>query len=259
MKKYTFNDLTDIVAKLRSENGCPWDREQTVETLKPCVLEECYEVIDACEKGGMILADELGDLLLQVVMISQISSENGAFCIDDVISCICEKMIRRHPHVFGDVNADTTDEVLDNWDKIKADEKSLKSTSDTLNDVAKSLPSLLYSAKLQKKAAKTGFDFPDAVSALDKVYEELDELKDAILKNGNIYEEMGDLFFAAVNVARLQGVNPELSLRDASKKFLTRFCKIEQLAESKNLDFDALPMSEKDKLWDEVKSAEQPV
>lgn len=256
MKKYTFNDLTDIVAKLRSENGCPWDREQTVETLKPCVLEECYEVIDACEKGGMTLADELGDLLLQVVMISQISSETNEFMIDDVISCICEKMIRRHPHVFGSVTADTTDEVLENWDKIKAGEKGLKNTADTLNDVAKSLPALLYAAKLQKKAAKTGFDFPDAASALDKVCEELGELKEAVENNSNIYEETGDLLFAVVNAARLLNINPELSLSDSSKKFLNRFCKIEQLAKSRNLDFDALPLEEKDKLWDEVKNAE---
>lgn len=256
MKKYTFNDLIDIVAKLRSENGCPWDKEQTIESLKPCVIEECYEVIDACGKGGMTLADELGDLLLQVVMLSQISSETDSFCIDDVISCICEKMIRRHPHVFGSVTADTTDEVLENWDKIKAGEKGLKSTSDTLCDVAKSLPALLYASKLQKKAAKTGFDFSTPLSALDKVYEELNELKEAVVQNSNIYEEVGDLLFAAVNTARLLGINPELSLSDSSKKFLTRFCKIEQLAKSRNLDFNSLSLEEKDKLWDEVKRSE---
>ena len=254
MKKYTFNDLVDIIAQLRGENGCPWDREQTVETLKPCLLEESYEVLDACEKGGMTLADELGDLLLQVVMISQINSETESFCIDDVISCICEKMIRRHPHVFGNVSADTTDEVLENWDKIKAGEKGLKSASDTLNDVAKSLPALLYSAKLQKKAAKTGFDFPDALSALEKVYEEIGELKEAVSKSSNIYEEMGDVLFAAVNVSRLLNINPELALSDSSKKFLNRFCATEQLAKIKNLDFEKLSLEEKDKLWDEVKA-----
>lgn len=254
MKKYTFNDLIDIVAKLRSENGCPWDREQTVETLKPCLIEECYEVIDACEKGGITLADELGDLLLQIVMISQINAETESFCINDVISCICEKMIRRHPHVFGSVSADTTDEVLENWDKIKSEEKGLKSVSDTLNDVAKSLPSLLYSAKLQKKAAKTGFDFPDAAAALEKIYEETDELKEAVSQNSNVYEEIGDLLFSVVNVSRHLNINPELALSDSSKKFLTRFCETERLAKSKNLDFATLPLEEKDKLWDEVKS-----
>lgn len=254
MKKYTFNDLIDIVAKLRSENGCPWDREQTVETLKPCLVEECYEVIDACEKGGITLADELGDLLLQIVMISQINAETESFCINDVISCICEKMIRRHPHVFGSVSADTTDEVLENWDKIKSEEKGLKSASDTLNDVAKSLPSLLYSAKLQKKAAKTGFDFPDVSAALEKIYEEIGELKEAVSQNSNVYEEIGDLLFSVVNVSRHLNINPELALSDSSKKFLTRFCETERLAKSKNLDFETLPLEEKDKLWDEVKS-----
>ena len=256
MTDYTFKDFTDIIATLRGENGCPWDREQTYQTMKDTILEESYEVIDACGSGGEKLADELGDLLLQIVLTSQIASELGEFDISDVINLIAKKMIHRHPHVFGDVKADTSDEVLKNWDKIKREDKKDSSVTKSLKDITKTLPSVLKAQKIQSRASKVGFDWERTEDVFDKVYEEMGELKEAFdSKNQSaIREELGDLMFSIINLSRFLKVNPELALNDSSEKFVNRFEKMENEAKKEGKNLDELSFEEMDKLWDKVKT-----
>lgn len=258
-KKYTFDEFRGIIATLRSENGCPWDREQTYHTMESNVLEESYEVIDACETGGMKLADELGDLLLQVVMLAQIASEAGEFTMDDVINCISEKMIHRHPHVFGDVKADTSEEVLKNWDKIKREDKKDSSVSKSLMDITKTLPSVLKAHKVQSRAAKVGFDWDNTDDVFDKLGEEISELKAAYKNNDeqNMHEELGDVMFTVINLSRFLKVNPELALNDSTTKFVTRFKKVEEAAKKQGKNIENMSFEEMDALWDEVKMAEK--
>lgn len=258
-KKYTFEELIEIIAKLRGENGCPWDKEQTFETLKSTVLEESYEVIDALSVGGTKLADELGDLLLQIVMLSQIASEDKIFDISDVIDMISKKMIHRHPHVFGDVIAETSEDVLKNWDKIKRNDKTDSSVTSSLKDITETLPSILKAHKVQSRAAKVGFDWDNTEDVFDKVFEELNELK-AAYKNGdnaNIHEELGDTLFSVINLSRFLKVNPEIALNDSTKKFVTRFEKIENAANARGKSVENMSFQEMDALWDEVKKAEK--
>lgn len=257
-KRYSFEDLKEIVRMLRSENGCPWDREQTMESLKAYVLEESYEVMDAIPQGGLKLADELGDLLLQIVMLAQIGEEQGSFTLQDVTDAVCRKMIHRHPHVFGDASAENSEQVLQNWEVIKRQERGISSHTGALEDVTKNLPALLYACKIQKKAAKIGFDFDTVDAMLEKVEEELGELRQEIARQNTpeIEKEMGDVFFAAVNVARFLKVNPELALTGSTKKFITRFARMETLAEDKGQDLAQLSFSEMDLLWDQAKREE---
>lgn len=258
-KKYTFEDFKDIIAQLRGKNGCPWDKEQTYRTMKSNVLEESYEVIDACESGGMKLADELGDLLLQVVMLSQIASEAGEFGMDDVIDCISRKMIHRHPHVFGDVKAETSEEVLKNWDKIKREDKKDSSVTKSLMDITKTLPSVLKAHKVQSRAAKVGFDWDNTDDVFDKVYEEFGELKSAY-KNDDadgVHEELGDLMFSVINLSRFLKVNPELALNDATEKFIRRFEKIERAALLEGKTVEKMTFEEMDALWEKAKKSEK--
>ncbi len=258
-KKYTFEEFKSIIACLRGENGCPWDKEQTYQTMKSNVLEESYEVIDACEAGGMKLADELGDLLLQVVMLSQIASEAGEFCMDDVIDCISRKMIHRHPHVFGNVKAETSEEVLKNWDKIKREDKKDSSVTKSLMDITKTLPSVLKAHKVQSRAAKVGFDWDNTDDVFDKVCEELSELKSAYKNNDedNIHEELGDLMFSVINLSRFLKVNPEIALNDSTEKFVRRFEKIEKAALSEGKRVENMTFEEMDALWEKVKKIEK--
>lgn len=257
-KNYTFDEFREIIATLRGENGCPWDREQTYHTMESNVIEESYEVIDACESGGMKLADELGDLLLQVVMLAQIASEAGEFSMDDVINCIAEKMIHRHPHVFGDVKADTAEEVLKNWDKIKREDKKDSSVSRSLMDITKTLPSVLKAHKVQSRAAKVGFDWDNTNDVFDKLSEEISELKTAYNNKDeqNIHEELGDVMFSVINLSRFLKVNPELALNDSTSKFIRRFKKIEEMAISEGKSIEKMSFEEMDALWDKVKMAE---
>lgn len=254
--KSTFKDLVDITERLRAPDGCPWDREQTIESLKPYVIEEAYETVGAADEGGLKLADELGDLLLQIVMMAQIGKEQGAFDIDDVTDCVCKKMIRRHPHVFGDVTAETSQEVLKNWDKIKQGERGDKTHTDELKSVTAALPALIRAQKVQSKASKSGFDFNSPQAAAEKLREETDEILAAI-EIGNekaIIEEAGDLLFAAVNVIRLAKVNAETACSGATEKFIKRFEISEKLAQKENKKLENLSPEELDILWNKAKT-----
>ncbi|MDD6645559.1 MAG: nucleoside triphosphate pyrophosphohydrolase [Oscillospiraceae bacterium] len=254
--KYGFEDLLQIMKMLRAPGGCPWDREQTHKSIRQNFIEETYEVIEAIDtEDKELLKEELGDVLLQVVFHSEMESEVGSFDINDVCDGICKKLIVRHPHIFADVKADTTDEVLSNWDKIKMQTKSQKTQSDAMDSVSKSLPSLMRSEKLQKKAAKVGFDWPDVSGALQKVEEETQELKKAI-EDGDkkgMEEELGDLLFSVVNVSRFLKVDSEEALYHACDKFTNRFRMVENLAKERGIAMESAPLSLLDSLWDEVK------
>lgn len=254
--KYDFSDLVEIMRILRSPSGCPWDRVQTHESIRSNFIEETYEAIEAIDiKDTTLLREELGDVLMQVVFHSLMEEEVGSFDISDVCDEVCKKLIIRHPHVFSDTIADTPDEVLKNWDQIKMNTKSQKSQSEVLSSVSKSLPALMYSQKIQHKAAKVGFDFEKTEDALCKVYEELSELKEAIGNNDseNMSEELGDLLFSVVNVSRFIKVDSEKALYDATQKFTDRFSKVEKLCDERNINMAEAPISELDSLWDEVK------
>ena len=253
---YKFEDLVSIMKLLRAPGGCPWDREQTHKSIRSNFIEETYEVIEAIDtENEELLKEELGDVLLQVVFHAEMESEKNSFNIDDVCDGICKKLIVRHPHVFSDTIADTTDKVLENWDNIKMQTKSQKSQSDAMDSVSRSLPSLMRSEKVQKKAAKSGFDWEDVSGALDKVSEELCELKEAIAKGDkeNQAEELGDLLFSVVNVSRFIKVDSEKALYDACDKFISRFKKVEKLAAERNIDMKSAELKQLDSLWNEVK------
>ncbi len=256
-KKYTFNDLLEIMSLLRSENGCPWDREQTHESLKKYLIEETYEVLEALDTGDKNkFADELGDLLLQIVFHAQIGKEEGTFDVDDVISMVCQKMIHRHTHVFGQASANTSEEVIDNWENIKKQEKGLESHTQVLKDVSTYLPALMRSYKVQDKAAKVGFDWDNVEGALMKVDEEIIEVKEVYKSNDleKIEEEIGDLLFSVVNVARFFKIQPELSLTKTVEKFIRRFEYIEKNKFRFNKDLEEMTLEEMDLLWNEAKN-----
>ncbi len=253
---YTVDDLRNIMVRLRGENGCPWDRVQTHESIKRSMIEECYEAIEALDNhDDKMFANELGDCLLQIVFHARIAEERGAFNFDDVVNEICTKLISRHTHVFGEVKADNAEEALAEWEKQKKSEKGLKSFTDALKDVPKNFPALIRAEKVQKKAAKAGFDWEDISGAEEKLYEEISEFKEAV-KGGNreeIDEEFGDLLFAAVNVGRFADTDPELSLTAATNKFISRFEKMEKLANEKGKRLDEMSLEEMDSLWNEIK------
>ncbi|MBM7872000.1 tetrapyrrole methylase family protein/MazG family protein [Clostridium pascui] len=252
-----FYDLLEVMKTLRGESGCPWDREQTHESLKKYLLEESYEVIEAIEnKNDDMLIEELGDVLLQVVFHAEIGNEEGFFNINDVIQSICNKMIDRHPHVFGEVDVENSDEVLYNWDKIKKKEKGFKTYTEEMKHIAKILPALIRAEKVQKKAAKVGFDWDKIEDAFEKVKEEFYEVKD-VYKNNNrekILEEVGDLIFSVVNVARFLDIDPEFALNYTIDKFINRFNHIEQTAINKGLKLENMTLQEMDLLWEEAKT-----
>ncbi len=255
-EKYDFNDLLHIMRLLRSDEGCAWDKVQTHESIRGNVLEEAYEVadaIDACDDAA--LCEELGDLLMQVVFHAIMGEEEGSFDMDGVADGVCQKLINRHPHIFGSVTADTVDKVLDNWDAIKRIEKSQESYIDTLTSVPRAFPALLRAAKVQKRAAKAGFDWPNADGAWDKLSEEADELRRAC-EGGNpdeIEDELGDLLFSAVNISRFVGADAEQALARSTDKFIARFAAVERLAAERGMDMKSSTLEELDKLWDEVK------
>jgi MazG family protein len=246
------------MALLRSPRGCPWDRVQTRESIIPFVLEEAYEVVGAIESGDdSRVKEELGDLLLQVVFLSELASEAAAFDIDDVIQGSLDKMIRRHPHVFSDAVAKTPEDVLLSWAEIKKTEG--KEKDGFLSGVCTALPALLRAQKVSKKAAKTGFDWKNADDVFLKIDEELGELKDA-LKNKNseeIEEELGDLLFTVVNLARTVEVNPEEALRKTTEKFIRRFHFIEDALTKDGSSLEAATCAEMEKLWAKAKAGEK--
>lgn len=217
--------LCAIMHRLRSPGGCPWDAEQTHESIIPNLIEEAYETVDAIQRSDFEhLKEELGDLLLQVVFHSEIAAQTGNFTLDDVAAGISEKLVRRHPHVFSDAAAETSDAVLLQWDEIKRSEKGAEAEA-YLHNVGKGLPALMRAAKLQKKAAKVGFEWPDQSNVIAKIHEELAEVETAINQqaSGSIAEEMGDLLFSVINLARVQGLDPEVTLASANAKFEKRF------------------------------------
>ncbi len=251
--------LRAVLALLRAPDGCPWDREQTIQSLQPCLQEECYELLDAMVTNDVVNhREELGDVLLQVLFQTAIREEEGAFTLDDVINNLTDKLIRRHPHIFGDVQADTQEQVMKNWEQIKKQEKANAPKSSVLDGVPAALPALLKAQRTQSKAARVGFDWEATQGALDKLAEELDELKEAIAaKNlAAVEDEMGDLLFSAVNVCRFEHVDAETALRKATDKFSMRFRAVEKIVASRGLDMRQLSLVELDAIWDEVKASQ---
>lgn len=254
--RYNFEDLISIMKYLRAPNGCPWDREQDHKSIRSNFIEETYEVIEAIDtENTELLKEELGDVLLQVVFHAEMESEIGSFNIDDVCNDVCQKLVTRHPHVFGDIKADTSDKALVSWDNVKMQTKSQKSQADAMDSVSRALPSLMRSTKIQQKAAKVGFDWDNADGAFDKLTEEVAELKEAIAEDNKEHqiEELGDLLFSVVNVARFLKIDSEEALYKACDKFSDRFRKVEQLATERNIDMKTANLKELDSLWDEVK------
>jgi len=255
-KQYSFKDLLEIIDKLRAENGCPWDRAQTHETIKMNLVEEAYEAIESLDAGDKdAFADELGDILLQVVFHAQIGKEEGTFSIDDVLYHVCHKMISRHTHIFGDDHADTPEAVLDTWEKNKQKEKGQKTFTESMEGVCSYLPALIRAQKVQSKAAKAGFDWDDVSGALDKLQEETVELKEAAAtgETERISEELGDVLFSAVNVSRFFKCSAEEALGMTIRKFIDRFAYVEKSALEAGKRLEDMTLSEMDALWDEAK------
>jgi len=255
-EKYSIDDLVQIIRLLRGEGGCPWDMQQTHQSIRNNVIEEAYEVADAVDTDDKAaLCEELGDLMMQVVFHARMAEESGDFNLDDVADGVCQKLVHRHPHVFGTVQADTVGQVLDNWDAIKMEEKNQQTYTDTLTSVPRAFPGIMRAAKVQKRAAKVGFDWADSKGAWDKLNEEIAEVR-AAEQSGDadaIAEEMGDLLFSVVNVTRFLKVDGEEAISKATDKFITRFQSMEQLAVSKGLNLKELSLDEMDALWDEIK------
>ncbi len=253
---YDFNDFCKLIEVLRSPEGCPWDREQTHESIKKNFVEETYEVLEAIDLDDKeLLCEELGDVLMQVGIHTQMEIEAGGFGYSDVICGLVRKLIVRHPHVFGDVNANTTDKVLSNWESIKNESKGIQTESEKLNAVPKNLPALMRAQKIQKRAASAGFDWDEVGGALDKLEEEIAELKVAIKQGAKdeISEEIGDLFFSCVNVCRMLKLDSEEVLTSASDKFLRRFEKMENAIIDDKRNIKSLTLSELDGFWAKIK------
>ena len=243
--------LVEIIETLRAPNGCQWDREQTHSTLRPNMIEEAYEAVDAIDENNMEhLKEELGDVLLQVVLHSQIAKEEGAFDIEDVAKSLNDKLIHRHPHIFGDVKVNSTKEILENWDKLKAEEK--KERKSAMDGISKSMSALMTAQKISKRAIKTGFEWPNEKSLYDCIYSEFDEFKDAVKEGDKVHmeEELGDILFAVVNLARWNGIDAEQALITSNRKFEKRFRKMEELATKPLNDYS---FEEFDALWKESK------
>jgi len=256
--------LLDIMRRLRDPQlGCPWDVEQTFATIAPYTIEEAYEVADAIERGDLTdLRDELGDLLLQVVFHARMAEEIGAFAFGDVVDGICDKLLRRHPHVFGDGRADTPAAVRVAWEDIKNDERQSKNGHKTgvLDEVPLALPALSRAVKLQERAARVGFDWPDRSHVLDKLNEEMLELSSAVADGGDtgdVAEELGDLLFVYANLARHLKIDPEAALRAANEKFVRRFRRIEELMAASGRTPEDSSLAEMDRLWDRAKAEEK--
>lgn len=251
METKELEKLIEVIAKLRAPDGCPWDREQTHKSLKPNMLEEAYEAVDAMESGDMKhLKEELGDVLLQVVLHAQIASEEGVFNIEDVAKGLREKLIHRHPHVFGNTKVTSTSDVLDNWEKLKQEEKQHRKSA--MDGISKSQSALMSAQKISKKAVKTGFEWPNEESLYECIYSEFEEFKEAEKEQDkeHMEEEFGDILFATVNLARWNKIDAEQALLKANKKFMTRFRKMEEIAEKPLTEYS---FEEYDALWKQAK------
>jgi tetrapyrrole methylase family protein/MazG family protein len=259
-----FEELVSLMARLRAPDGCPWDREQTHESLRKYLVEESYEVLEAIEKrDDAALREELGDLLLQPVFHAQLAAEEGRFSIADALRAINEKLVRRHPHIFGDAEVSDSAQVLANWEAIKKQEKSgtPKGKQSVLGDVSWGQPSLSLAMEVSKKAAKAGFEWPDEEGVRDKLREEVAELDEALASGDKARqsEELGDVMFTLVNIARWRKLDAELSLRDMVRRFTSRFEAMEALAQERNLDLQVLAPAQWDELWNESKTREKMV
>lgn len=254
--KYNFDDLVTITRILREPGGCPWDMEQTHHSVRENFLEETYEVLEAIDTDNReLMQEELGDVLLQVTLHSDMARTDGWFDINDVADGICKKLIIRHPHVFGDVTVGSTGDVLKNWDDIKRQTKKQRTQGEAMAAIPQTYPALMKAQKVQEKAKKAGFDWREPDGAFDKIAEESAELKVA-LESGvqaDIEDELGDLFFSAVNVARFCGCDAETALEKATKKFMARFTVTERLANERGIDMKASSIEALDELWDEAK------
>ncbi len=251
MEVKEFKELVDVIARLRAPDGCPWDKEQTHKSLKPNMLEEAYEAVDAIDSGDMSnLKEELGDVLLQVVLHAQIASEEGAFNIEDVARELKEKLIHRHPHVFGDTKVKSADDVVINWDKLKQEEKTYRKSA--MDGISKSQSALMSAQKISKKAVKVGFEWPNEDSLYDCIKSEFDEFREAEKEQDkdHMEEEYGDILFATVNLARWNKIDAEQALLRANKKFMARFRKMEELAEKPLTEYS---FQEYDELWKRAK------
>ncbi|MEK6673206.1 MAG: nucleoside triphosphate pyrophosphohydrolase [Nitrospirota bacterium] len=254
MQRDDFEKLINIMASLRGEKGCPWDKEQTRESLKPFLVEETYEVLEAIDEGDPEKTkEELGDLLFQIIFHCQIAKEKGEFDIHGVINKISEKMTGRHPHVFGDANYETSEEVLKQWEERKKEEG--KGRESILEGIPRELPSLLRAHRIQARAARVGFDWEKVEDVLKKLDEEVDEFKAALNRKNQseIEDELGDIFFVLVNISRFMGVNPEDALRKTISKFISRFRYIEMKAAESGKRLSDITLQEMDELWDEAK------
>lgn len=259
-ERYSYEDLLEIMSTLRAPHGCPWDREQDHKSLKRYLIEEAYEVLDAIDdESPAKLCDELGDLLLQVVFHAQIAKENKQFDFSDVVHGVSTKMINRHRHVFGQEEAETSDDVMSIWEKVKKEEKGLKTQTQVLKEIPGNLPALMRSFKVQQKAAQVGFDWDDVKDAMVKIKEEFGELEKAYEKDNkeNIEEELGDLLFAVVNVSRFLKVQPELALTATVNKFIRRFEFVEESAAKEGKSLQDMTLAEMDAFWDQSKKLER--
>lgn len=257
---YTFEQLRNIMARLRAPDGCPWDREQTHQSIKDCLLEETYEFLEAVESGDPEhMREELGDLLLQVVFHAQMASEAGTFDLDGVIHELSDKLVRRHPHVFGTTEVSGSDEVVVNWEAIKNTEAGKESRKSRMDGIPNTYPALLRAKKLQVRAAKDGFDWPSPEPVWEKLDEETREVHEAIAEGDadHLEDEIGDLLFVAVNLARKLSVDPEIALQRANRKFESRYRRMESLIEAQGQKLSDLDLEAQDKLWDEAKRQER--
>lgn len=256
--RYGMEDLLHIMEILRGPNGCPWDREQTHESIRGNFIEETYEAVEAIDQHDTaLLREELGDVLLQVVFHARMEEEVGSFQFSDVVNDICQKLVIRHPHIFGDVQVQNTDEVLDNWEAIKNAVKGTKTQTERLRAVPSVYPALMRSQKVSSRAAKAGMDYPDTAGAWKDLVSELDELKEAIAEGNREHteEELGDLLFAAVNVARHEGIDSEYALTCSCEKFINRFEKTEEMATARGINLKNADPQTLDELWKEAKES----
>jgi tetrapyrrole methylase family protein/MazG family protein len=257
--KRSFDELVRLMTRLRGPDGCPWDRKQTLPDLKPFVIEEAYEVVDAIDQNDRdALREELGDMLLEAVFVAEITREEGSFDIYDSITAIHDKLVRRHPHVFGDVIAGDAEEVLVNWEKLKQEERKAENKS-LLSGVPRSLPALLKASRLTEKASRVGFDWRRTEDVLEKLDEELAEFREAVASGDAVrmQDELGDILFTIANVARKAELNPEEALQSTNRKFTSRFAWMEQHVRERGQNLDQLTLEEMDRLWDEAKHAER--
>lgn len=250
-----FDKLVEIVAKLRSKNGCDWDKKQTLNSMKKYILEESYELFDAIDSSNLKeLQEEIGDITMHMVFLSQIATENNFFHINEVLNTINTKLINRHPHVFGNTKVENVDDILKNWEEIKKKEK--KERKNTLDGIPKAFPSILRAMKIQEKLTRVGFDWPEDKAVLEKIDEELLELKEAFSKRDkeNISEEIGDLIFTIVNFASRMNLDAEEIMQNTNDKIINRFSQLEEQVKSDNKNIEELSLEELDSYWNKIKN-----